>query len=67
MPGRVCGARGEILYTDLKEWIMTRAHLSESSAKRRIKQWLSIGMIKQGTLGGCLPHLMQWVLGSRGL
>lgn len=45
------GHVGEMCYSDLKQLIITRAHLSESSAKRRIKQWLSMGMIKQGTLG----------------
>jgi hypothetical protein len=30
---------------------MTLAHVSESTAKRRIKQWLSIGMIKLGSPG----------------
>jgi len=48
------GHVGEISYTDLKERIMTRAHLAERSAKRRIKQWQGIGLIKQSTTGGYL-------------
>ena len=42
---------GEMPYSDLKQRLMTQAHVSESTAKRRIKQWLSIGLIKQGSPG----------------
>ena len=45
------GHVGEISYTDLKLRIMTRAHIAERSAKRRIKQWQAIGLIRQGTTG----------------
>ncbi|OYW71991.1 MAG: hypothetical protein B7Z37_26210 [Verrucomicrobia bacterium 12-59-8] len=45
------GHLGEITYTELKERIMTRAHLAERSAKRRIKQWQGIGLIKQSATG----------------
>jgi len=48
------GHLGEISYTDLKERIMTRAHLAERSAKRRIKQWQGIGLIKQVATGSYL-------------
>ena len=48
------GHVGEISYTDLKERIMTRAHLAERSAKRRIKQWQGIGLIRQSATGNYL-------------
>ena len=48
------GHLGEISYTELKERIMTRAHLAERSAKRRIKQWQGIGLIKQMASGNYL-------------
>ncbi|MHB1078863.1 MAG: hypothetical protein ACYC67_05630 [Prosthecobacter sp.] len=45
------GHVGEMPYSDLKQRLMTQAHVSESTAKRRIKQWLSIGLIKLGSPG----------------
>lgn len=41
------GHVGEISYSELKQLIMSRAHVAERSAKRRIKQWQGIGLIKQ--------------------
>jgi hypothetical protein len=43
------GHVGEIAYGELKQRIMTHAHVSEPTAKRRIKLWQSIGLIKQGS------------------
>jgi hypothetical protein len=43
------GHVGEMAYGELKERIMTQAHVSEPTAKRRIKLWLSIGLIKSGS------------------
>lgn len=40
------GHVGEMPYSDLKQRLMTQAHISESTAKRRIKVWLSIGLIR---------------------
>lgn len=48
------GHVGEISWTDLKLRIITVAHLSERSAKRRIQKWQAIGLIKQGTTGNYL-------------
>lgn len=46
------GQVGDVAYGDLVQLIITRTHLSAPTAKRRIKQWLSIGLIKQGPTGG---------------
>ena len=43
------GCVGEMPYSDLKQRLMTQAHVSESTAKRRIKQWFSIGLIRLGS------------------
>ncbi len=45
------GHLGEMPYSELKQRLMTLAHVSESTAKRRIRQWLSIGLIKLGSPG----------------
>ncbi len=46
------GHVGEVSYTDLVQLIITRAHLSVATAKRRIPKWLSIGLLKHGPTGG---------------
>jgi hypothetical protein len=46
------GQVGEVSYTDLVQLIITRAHLSVATAKRRIPKWLSIGLLKHGPTGG---------------
>ncbi|MCF7788568.1 MAG: AAA family ATPase [Prosthecobacter sp.] len=48
------GHVGEISYGEMKQRIMINAHVAERSAKRRIKQWLSIGLIKQVATGSYL-------------
>jgi len=45
------GHLGEISYTELKQRIMEQAHVSERSAKRRIKHWQTIGLINQVAMG----------------
>ncbi len=48
------GHVGAVSYGELKQLIMTRAHVAERSAKRRIKQWQGIGLIKQVAAGSYL-------------
>ena len=43
------GHVGQMPYSELKQRIMTETHVSEPTAKRRIKLWLSIGLIKPGS------------------
>lgn len=43
------GHVGEISYGEMKQRLMDVAHISAATAKRRIKQWLSIGLIKPGS------------------
>ncbi len=43
------GHLGQMPYSELKQRIMTQIHVAEPTAKRRIKLWLSIGLIKQGS------------------
>ena len=43
------GHLGQMPYSELKQRIMTNVHVAEPTAKRRIKLWLSIGLIKQGS------------------
>ncbi len=43
------GHVGQMPYSELKRRLMDVAHISASTSKRRIKQWVSIGLIKQGS------------------
>ena len=43
------GCVGQMPYGELKQRLMDVAHISEPTAKRRIKLWLSIGLIKAGS------------------
>ncbi len=43
------GHLGQMPYSELKQRIMANVHVAEPTAKRRIKLWLSIGLIKQGS------------------
>ncbi|OYW77057.1 MAG: hypothetical protein B7Z37_05940 [Verrucomicrobia bacterium 12-59-8] len=43
------GHLGQMPYSELKQRIMTQVHVAEPTAKRRIKLWLSLGLIKQGS------------------
>jgi hypothetical protein len=45
------GHVGQMPYSELKQRLIDVAHISESTAKRRIKHWLSIGLIKPGSAG----------------
>jgi hypothetical protein len=43
------GHVGEMAYGEMKQRLMDVGHISAATAKRRIKQWLSIGLIKPGS------------------
>jgi len=45
------GHVGQMPYRELKQRIMENVHVAEPTAKRRIKLWLSLGLIKQGSTG----------------
>ncbi len=45
------GCVGQMPYSEMKQRLMDAAHISESTAKRRIKLWLSIGLVKPGSAG----------------